>query len=144
MKRGKPSAGDKTTKPVVAFTRRLPPAPKELSSEEASVWRSVIASHAGDMIGVEAYPLLIEYSKQVVTAQVLGEQVRRFKPEWAVDEEGLRRWDRLIAMHDRVVSRMANLAVKLRLTPSTRVDKKRAATITSKGSTADAPWDFTG
>jgi hypothetical protein len=143
-KRGKPSENDRTTKPVVAFTRKLPAPPKNLSEPEGEIWRAVVASPAGEFIGPEAFPVLAEYCQQVVNARLIGAEVRRFDPKWAEDEDGLKRWDKLLSMQDRAVARASNLAVKLkRLLPSTRTHGRTAA-VNAERHIGTPPWEYEG
>ena len=140
-KQGKPSVADKTA-PVLAFTRPLPPPPAELTPAQAEVWKSVVASPTGAMLSPEMAPLIIEYCRAVERAAVVARQVEAFEPEWISTDGGLPRWDRLLRIADRAAGRVASLAVKLRLSPSTRYRADRASVIADQpGAGLARPWD---
>jgi hypothetical protein len=101
----------------------------------------VVSSPAGDMIGPECFAVLAEYCRCVERADQVAEQLDQFRPEWAADDEGLRRWDKLLAMSDRLSARIALLAVKLRATPSTRYRASKAALLAEKGGKRK-PWEI--
>jgi hypothetical protein len=63
---------------------------------------------------------------------------------WAVSEEGLKRWNTLLLMQDRVQARLSSLATKLRISPQTRTHKDRAGTIFQDHTDAPRPWNFEG
>ena len=105
-----------------------------------------IATSAGDMLDPAGFPLLSEFCKVCVSLRVIGNEVRRFKPEWATSEEGLRRWDCLLRMQDRLQARLSSLATKLRISPQTRVHKNHASVLFDNHVDPDreTPWNFCG
>lgn len=96
--RGKRSAVSLTVAPPSPALGRMPEPPAYLTPEQDSVWREVIASRAGDLIGPEAYRLLVEYSRAVDLGDKIAAQLDAFDPAWIADDDGLKRWDRLQAM----------------------------------------------
>lgn len=126
-----------------ASVDKMPQPPSYLAPEAEEVWRVVVASRGGDLIAPEAYPVLVEFCRAVAQATTLGRLVDDFDPRWARDAEGLERWDRLQKMHDRAARRMAALATKLRLPPSSRVQAISAGRNADKGPKCK-PWEFTG
>ena len=74
---------------------------------------------------------------------MIASEIERWKLEWLQDEDGdgLKRYDKLLAMQERSARIIASYAVKLRLTPSTRIRSETAATIASKAS-GTVPWDY--
>ena len=130
--RGRKSAAELEIAQVVPL-RPFPKAPEHLTQAQADVWRLVITSRAAELIPPESYPVLVEYCRAVVAADQVAEELDVFKPEWRKTDEGLRRWDKLLAMQDRLAGKIASLAVKLRITPSTRVHPEKAGTNARKG-----------
>lgn len=119
----------------------IPSAPSYLTPEQDDVWRMVISSRGGDLIAPEAFPVLVEYCRQVVFANQIAAQLDAFDPEWAKYAEGLKRWDKLHQMQDRSLKAVASLGGKLRLTPASRVQKITAGRNADKGAKRK-PWEF--
>ena len=119
----------------------MPEAPAYLTPEQDDIWRLVISSAGGDLISPESYPVLVEYCRAVVSSNQIAAQLDAFDPEWANDDEGLKRWDKLLQMQEREARKIASLAVKLRLTPSTRVHPEKAGTVERKGVKLK-PWEM--
>ena len=95
------------------LTRIIEP-PGDLTADQGDVWRGVMASSAGDFIASEAFPVLSEYCRAVVSSRQVAQQIDEFEPEWSKSDEGLNRWKVLLQMHDRLQGRLASLATKLR------------------------------
>lgn len=120
---------------------RLPDPPSYLTPEQDDLWRLVISSRGGDLIQPESFPVLVEYCRAVTASNQVAAQLDAFDPEWSKDEEGLKRWDKLLAMQDRLSRNVASLGAKLRLTPSSRVQAISAGRHADKGP-KKKPWEF--
>ena len=139
--RGRRSAASLAVAEPVQELQKLPEPPSYLTPEQEDVWRLVVASRGGDLIAPESFPVLVEYCRQVISANQVAAQLDAFDPEWAKDDEGLKRWDKLLAMQDRLAGKVASLAGKLRLTPSSRVQAISAGRNADKGAKRK-PWEF--
>lgn len=139
--RGRRSAAALAVAEPVQELQKLPEPPSYLTPEQEDVWRLVVASRGGDLIAPESFPVLVEYCRQVISANQVAAQLDAFDPEWAKDDEGLKRWDKLLAMQDRLAGKVASLAAKLRLTPSSRVQAISAGRHADKGAKRK-PWEF--
>lgn len=139
--RGRKSAASLAVAVPAQELQRLPEPPSYLTPEQDDVWRMVVASRGGDLIAPESYPVLVEYCRAVISANQVAAQLDAFDPEWAKDDEGLKRWDKLLAMQDRLAGKVASLAGKLRLTPSSRVQAISAGRHADKGA-KKKPWEF--
>lgn len=139
--RGRKSAASLAVATPAQELQRLPEPPSYLTPEQEDVWRLVVASRGGDLIAPESFPVLVEYCRQVISANQVAAQLDAFDPEWAKDDEGLKRWDKLLAMQDRLAGKVASLAGKLRLTPSSRVQAISAGRNADKGAKRK-PWEF--
>lgn len=60
--------------------------------------------------------------------------------EWLADDDGFKRYERLVALQDKIAGRISSVAVKLRLTPSTRFDSGTAARVGQKSTRK--PWQL--
>lgn len=139
--RGRRSAAALAVAEPVQELQKLPEPPSYLTPEQEDVWRLVVASRGGDLIAPESFPVLVEYCRQVISANQVAAQLDAFDPEWAKDDEGLKRWDKLLAMQDRLAGKVASLAAKLRLTPSSRVQAISAGRHADKGAKRK-PWEY--
>ena len=138
--RGRKSAASVAVSVIDSPLDAFPQAPAYLSPEQDEIWRTVIASRGGDLISPESYPVLVEYCRAVIGANQVASQLDSFSPDWAKDDEGLKRWDKLLAMQDRLAKTVASLAAKLRLTPSSRVQAISAGRNADKGAKRK-PWE---
>lgn len=140
MASGRKSPAALAVAPVIEL-KQIPKPPAHLVSEQAEIWRMVMASSAGNFIQPEAYPVLAEYCRAVINADQIAKQLDNFSPSWAEDDDGLKRWDKLQAMQDRAARRVASLAVKLRLPPSTRTHPD-AAGVAERNTAKRKPWQY--
>lgn len=137
--RGRKSAAALAVATPIGELQRLPEPPAYLTPEQDDIWRLVVASRGGDLIAPEAFPVLVEYCRAVTSGNQVASQLDAFDPSWADSEEGLKRWDKLLAMQDRLAGKLASLAAKLRLTPSSRVQAISAGRHADKGEKRK-PW----
>jgi phage terminase small subunit len=119
---------------------QLPPPPKHLTDKAGELWRMVMASRSAEMIEPEAYPVLVEYCRGIEQADLIAVELEGFEPAWLKDDDGLKRYDKLLAMQDRLTKVITSCAVKLRLTPSTRFDANTAARVGQKSNAPRKPW----
>jgi hypothetical protein len=86
-------------------------------------------------------PLLELYCRHITNARVLADELANFNRAWIADEEGLKRYDRLLAMAERESRAASSLATRLRITrqavehPAT-VGRSIAGQVTRK------PWEL--
>ena len=124
-----------------ASLQKMPEPPSYLTPEQDVVWREIISSRAGDLIGPEAYRLLVEYCRAIVEGDKIASQLDAFDPTWLGDDEGLKRWDKLQAIACRNQGVVATLATKLRLATSSTVRAENAGTVMKKGAKLK-PWEM--
>ena len=126
--RGRKSASEMAIRPVIGF-ERLPPAPAEMPKSQADIWDLVVKTPSFQLIGEEAYPVLTEYCRAVDTANKIANQINEFDIEWAKEDDGLKRWEKLLKLQAMMMARIGDLSLKLRIAPSSKthrdVDPKR-------------------
>lgn len=138
MSRGRKSEAELAIAPVSELST-IPRPPKHLTAEQSDIWRVVMASRSAEMVEPEAYPVLVEYCRIIASANQVADQISTFDPAWLADDDGLKRYERLIGLQDKLAGRASSIATKLRLTPSTRFDSGTAARVGRK-TTAAKPW----
>ena len=119
-KRGRVGAAALAVVPAAEIDVRVgrPPTPERLSDEERELWqRLTFSRRPGWFSGAEA--LLESYVSTVVHVQKTEAALRKAKP-------GLgERYQKLTRMHRQLVALAATLATRLRLTPSSKLDKSQ-------------------
>jgi hypothetical protein len=118
-KRGRVSGAALTVIPTAELDVRVgrPPAPERLSDEERALWEKLTFSRRpGWFSGAES--LLESYVTTVSQVQRLEAALRKAKPGAS------ERYQRLARLHRQSVGLCATLASRLRLTPSSKLDKR--------------------
>jgi hypothetical protein len=121
--------------PVV---RLMPPA--GLSAWERGLWLDVVNGKPAEWFAAEHEPLLRQYVKHAATARVLQAQIDEFDPEWLKDDDGLRRYDRLLSAHEREGRAMTSIATKMRLTQQSQYGARAASTASDSTGSGRKPW----
>ena len=101
--------------PVVAASKRLA-APAHLSEAERNVWIEVVNDQPAEAFSATHAPLLELYCRHVTNARVIADEVQSFDRAWLADDDGLKRYDRLLAMAERESRAASSLATRLRIT----------------------------
>jgi hypothetical protein len=91
-------------------------APAHISDAERGIWLEVVNDQPSDAFTPTHIPLLELYCRHVVQARVIADQITNFDPAWLNDDEGLKRYDRLLAMNEREGRAASSLATRLRIT----------------------------
>ena len=127
--------------PSIGQVQRQQP-PAHISEAERSVWVELINDQPADAFTPTHAPLIELYCRHVVQARVLADELANFDRAWMADDEGLKRYDRLLAMAERESRAASSLATRLRITrqavdhPST-VGRAVAGQIKSR-----KPWEL--
>jgi len=122
-----------------------PQPPADLTPFQKDIWQRTVAAEPLEQFRTAALQqLLKEYCRHAETAHVLAGQIEKFKPAWLANEEGLKRYDRLLAMRDRETKAIGDKATKLRLTNQSRYTPQAAATASKNTGSKMKPWEMTG
>ena len=125
---------------VTNIPGQRPEPPSELTENEADVWRSVVATKTADWFQEDSQPLLINYCRHKVRQKFLSDQINEYTSEWLQDEEGLRRYERLMSMSIKESGMISAIATKLRLTPQSRWQPS-SASVKNNQAAIKRPWD---
>ena len=118
-KRGRTSAAALTVVPPGEIDVRIgrPPAPERLSEDERELWEKLTYSRRPRWFeGAEA--LLESYVMTALQVRALEAALRKTKPGTSD------RYQKLARTHRQAVALAATLAMRLRLTPHSKLDKK--------------------
>lgn len=142
--RGRKSAASMAVAAVVApisSVSRLC-APVHMSDAERAVWLEVVNDQPADAFSSTHAPLLELYCRHIVQARILADELTNFDRAWMADDDGLKRYDRLLGMAERESRAASSLATRLRITRQavehpTTVGRSQAAQSKKK-----KPWEL--
>ena len=100
---------------VATPSYRLAP-PCYLSEVEKSIWLQMVNDQPATAFSAVHVPLMEAYVRHVVRGRILAQEIDNFDRSWLVEDEGLRRYDRLLAMAEREARSASSLATRLRIT----------------------------
>lgn len=136
--RGQKSAASLAVASPASLSFRLAP-PPTLSPAQKSVWLSVINAMPADWFGEEHAPMLAQYCRHKVQADLIAQQQEAFDPDWLADDEGLKRFDKLAACMERETRTMNALLRSMRLTQQSQI---RADKVIKNQGKALKPWQL--
>ena len=117
-----------------------PKAPRELSEEAATEWRHIVSRMPSNWFSRENEALLTQYCRHVVAAHRVAQLIAGAEGD---EEFNLDDYDRLLKMQERELRACASLAVKMRLTQSTRMRAEKAAReIAHNPGGRPPPWEL--
>ena len=126
--------------PLVSGSRLV--APAILTDAEQSVWVQLINDQPADAFTPTHIPLLTQYCRHVIQAQLIADEIANFDRAWLADDDGLKRYDRLLAMQEREGRAASSLATRLRITRQAVVDPKTAGRAASAVGRKPKPWEI--
>jgi P27 family predicted phage terminase small subunit len=136
--RGKKSAAELSVVPVLGDARMA--APSTLTPDEASVWKGIVDSLPPDWFRPSDEPILAAYCQTAAQYEKATEELRA-APLTLTAENGRVYRHPLLTVQHTAALRLAALAGKLRLCPSSRYDHKKAFTA-GKTLPGKKPWQY--
>jgi hypothetical protein len=116
-------------------------APAHISDAERSVWLEVVNDQPASAFSATHAPLLELYCRHVVNARVIADELAQFERAWLADDDGLKRYDRLLAMNEREGRAASSLATRLRITRQAVDQQTIARSIVNEPKTRK-PWEL--
>lgn len=115
--RGRQSAASQAVSLMspISQERRIE-APLHASDAERSVWVEVVNDQPAGAFTATHAPLLELYCRHVTNARIIADELMNFDRAWLADDDGLKRYDRLLAMSERESRAASSLATRLRIT----------------------------
>lgn len=135
--RGRKSAAQLAT--VTALPLRMLEPPADLSPDEAAVWARVAATKPGDWWDAGSMPLLAQYARATVQAELVAKLVRTVGQNMITDPDELGRYKELRKLQAVLSGEMNTLARSMRLTQQARYRADAAATADRKVN-GRKPW----
>jgi hypothetical protein len=112
---------------IRAETAFRPKPPAELTVEQAIQWRAIVNRLPADWFPTETWPLLAAFCRHSENAKRIAGLINAVNPDALRDPDSFRTYDKLLATHERETKAMSFVAVKLRLTPSSRLKAETAS-----------------
>jgi hypothetical protein len=99
----------------ISHERRIE-APLHVSDAERAVWVEVVNDQPAGAFTATHAPLLELYCRHVTNARIIADELMNFDRAWLADDDGLKRYDRLLSMAERESRAASSLATRLRIT----------------------------
>jgi len=127
---------------VRALPGDRPEPPDCLNDEQKVLWRSVTATKPPEWFTDETLPLLRAYCEADLVHRQVSDRLKRFDTTLLADPEMLGLYATLSRLQTAQAGSMSSLAVKMRLSQSSRYDALKAARSHNRTSqTARKPWE---
>lgn len=124
---------------VTPLPVRLLQPPADLSVEEAEVWSRVAATKPGDWFDAGSIPLLAQYCRATVQAELIADLVRQTASSMLSDPSQLGTYKELRKIQGALSGEMNSLARAMRLTQQARYRADKAETEGRKAN-GRKPW----
>lgn len=125
--------------PVLSESRLAPPI--HLPDAERDVWLQVVNDQPASSFTETHAPMLELYCRHVVLSRILADELLNFDRAWIADDDGLKRYDKLLAMHERESRAASSAATRLRITRQA-VDQQTVARSMMNAPKAKKPWEI--
>lgn len=136
---GRQSAADLTVVRVTASDRPKPPG--RLDEWQAALWVSVTATKPADWFSDETLPLLEAYIEAATVHRKTSEALARYTADMLSVPESLEQFDKLTRIQARSTGTLAQMAIKMRLSQSTRYGARGASGAHERTSKKTKPWE---
>ena len=120
-------------------SRLLPPI--HITDAEREIWVAVVNDQPANSFTQTHAPLLEIYCRHVVNSRILADELINFDRAWLADDEGLKRYDKLLAMSEREGRAASSLATRLRITRQS-IDQQTVARAMLNAPKTQKPWEI--
>lgn len=125
----------------ISSTDRLQ-APVHMTDAEQEVWLEVVNDQPASAFTRTHSPLLEQYCRHVVQARLIADEIMNFDRAWLADDDGLKRYDRLLGMQEREGRAASSLATRLRITRQATADPKTVGRANGRQGKSRKPWEL--
>lgn len=116
-------------------------APAHITDAERAVWMELVNDQPASAFSPTHIPLLEQYCRHIVQARLIADEIMNFDRAWLADDDGLKRYDRLLAMQEREGRAASSLATRLRITRQAVVHPETAGRGGGKAK-SKKPWEL--
>ncbi len=114
-------------------------APSYLDAKVKSVWVEIVNAKPADWFGREHMAMLEALCRHIVQAQAISSMIDSFDIEWAKEDDGLKRLEKLQKMHRVQSQAIDTLMRSMRLTHQAIYRADKAPTVI--GGSKKKPWE---
>jgi hypothetical protein len=125
---------------VSEIVDRRPSPPKKLSKSEAELWTRVVNTKPHDWWDAGTVPLLVEYCRLHTHVEVAESLFRKAEEAYELSGNMPADYEQLSRALDRLQARLAQYAMKMRLTQQARYRPYEAQTQNKKAASDSKPW----
>jgi len=143
-KRGRKSTAELTFAAQIApisTEKRLDP-PVHISDAERAVWFEVVNDQPASAFTATHSPLLEMYCRHIANGRVIADEILNFDRAWLADDDGLKRYDRLLTMSERESRAASSLATRLRITRQAVEHPLTVGRSLNNQTKARKPWEL--
>lgn len=115
-----------------------------MSDAEQAVWAQVVNDQPADAFTPTHIPLLEAYCRHIVRGRVLADEIDQFERAWITDDDGLKRYDRLLKMAERESRAASAMARSMRITRQSTADPKTVGRASARMPRSKKPWELAG
>ena len=119
--------GTKKTQPKNVVARKRLAPPDNMSAAEQFVWIRMVNACSAEHFLESDIPVMIGFCQAFVQQQRAMDQMKEH-PLFIMSDNGKVAQHPLVNVHKSLSGTVSNYAMRLRITPSTRIDTKQAAT----------------
>lgn len=143
VKRGRQSSASIVSARGVALsTEKRLPAPLHMSDAEMAVWHELINDQPASSFTATHSPVIEMYCRHIVNSRIIADQLLNFEIAWLNNDEGLKRYDKLLAMSERESRAASSLATRMRITRQA-IDQQTVARTLNNQVKTKKPWELT-
>lgn len=139
--RGRKSAASVAYAPTPLISDKRLPAPLHLTDAERDIWLSVVNDQPANAFTITHAPLLEIYCRHVIQSRIIADEILNFDRAWLASDDGLKRYDRLLAMAEREGRAASSLATRLRITRQA-IDQQTVARSMLNAPKSKKPWEI--
>ncbi|MFK7844687.1 MAG: P27 family phage terminase small subunit [Rhodothermales bacterium] len=113
--------------PIKVIPRQRLSPPSDLDPAESEIWLMVVDACSAEHFKQSDIPLMVSYCQAYVQLQRAAKQLKS-EPLVIPTDGGSTKVNPIVSVHKSLSGTVSNLAMRLRLSPSTRIATKAAAT----------------
>lgn len=136
MKKPGRASGASLSVAQIGIDQRLP-APASLTEAQRAVWVDVVNARPADWFCQAHEGLLSQYCRHKVMSDVISAEIEKFDPRWMVEDEGVKRLEKLGLMLQRETSAMNTLMRSMRMTQQSLMRAEKSVNV----GRAKKPWE---
>lgn len=118
--RGKQSAASLAIAGPVGVNQRLAP-PMLLTPAQKAEWVTVTNARPAEWFAPEHIAMLTQYVRHKTQADIVAQQIENFDLGWLADDDGMKRYDKLLAWLERETRTINALLRSMRLTQQSMI-----------------------